>query len=217
MPYNGVILLFCLAYNVLYPINPLKSIVLIMKNFFGKSIIVALIVMMACTNAFAQKTGSVAKNKGKMAIGASLNIGNDSDFTNFGLGVKFQYGIMDKIRVEPSFNYYFKADNISMWDLSLNGHYLIPIKANKKLTVYPIGGLALVGTKFSYTSAPTIIEGIEIPGSEVDITATNLGINAGCGIEYILNSKISINGEVKYQIVEDYNRPIISGGINYKL
>ena len=184
-----------------------------MKNFFGKSIIVALIVMMACTNVFAQKTGSVAKNKGKMAIGASLNIGNDEDFTNFGLGVKFQYGIMDKIRLEPSFNYYFKADNVSMWDLSINGHYLIPIKANKKLTVYPIGGLALVGIKVS-TDPIVTVEGI-IPGT--DFSATNLGINAGCGIEYILNSKISINGEVKYQIVEDYNRPIISGGINYKL
>lgn len=184
-----------------------------MKNFFGKSIIVALIVMMACTNVFAQKTGSVAKNKGKMAIGASLNIGNDSDFTNFGLGVKFQYGIMDQIRLEPSFNYYFKADNISMWDLSVNGHYLIPIKANKKLTVYPIGGLALVGIKVS-TDPIVTSEGI-IPGT--DFSATNLGINVGCGIEYILNSKISINGEVKYQIVEDYNRPIISGGINYKL
>ena len=188
-----------------------------MRNFFGKSILVAFIVMMACSGVFAQKSGGVAKNKGKMSIGANLNIGSDEDFTNFGLGVKFQYGIMDKIRVEPSFNYYFETDNVSMWDLSLNGHYLIPIKANKKLTIYPIGGLALVGTKFSYTTDPTTYEGVEIPGSEVDITATNLGINAGCGIEYMLNSKLSINGELKYQIVEDYNRPIISGGINYKL
>ncbi len=184
-----------------------------MRNFFGKSILVAFIVMMACSGAFAQKSGGIAKNKGKMSIGANLNIGNDEDFTNFGLGVKFQYGIMDKIRVEPSFNYYFETDNVSMWDLSLNGHYLIPIKANKKLTVYPLAGLALVGVKVS--TDPIEFMGEIIPGT--DISATNLGINAGCGIEYMLNSKLSINGEVKYQIVEDYNRPIISGGINYKL
>ncbi len=184
-----------------------------MRNFFGKSILVAFIVMMACSGVFAQKSGGVAKNKGKMSIGANLNIGSDEDFTNFGLGVKFQYGIMDKIRVEPSFNYYFETDNVSMWDLSLNGHYLIPIKANKKLTIYPLAGLAIVGIKVS--TDPIEFMGEIIPGT--DISATNLGINAGCGIEYILNSKLSINGELKYQIVEDYNRPIISGGINYKL
>lgn len=184
-----------------------------MRNFFGKSILVAFIVMMACSGVFAQKSGGVAKNKGKMSIGANLNIGSDEDFTNFGLGVKFQYGIMDKIRVEPSFNYYFETDNVSMWDLSLNGHYLIPIKANKKLTIYPLAGLAIVGIKVS--TDPIEFMGEIIPGT--DISATNLGINAGCGIEYMLNSKLSINGELKYQIVEDYNRPIISGGINYKL
>ncbi len=184
-----------------------------MRNFFGKSILVAFIVMMACSGVFAQKSGGIAKNKGKMSIGANLNIGNDSDFTNFGLGVKFQYGIMDKIRVEPSFNYYFETDNVSMWDISLNGHYLIPIKANKKLTIYPLAGLAIVGIKVS--TDPIEFMGEIIPGT--DISDTNLGINAGCGIEYMLNSKLSINGELKYQIVENYNRPIISGGINYKL
>ena len=45
-----------------------------MRNFFGKSILVAFIVMMACSGVFAQKSGGVAKNKGKMSIGANLNI-----------------------------------------------------------------------------------------------------------------------------------------------
>ncbi len=182
-----------------------------MRNFFGKSIFVVIIMIMASTTVFAQ-------GKGKMAIGGNLNIGSGSDLTNFGLGVKFQYGITKEIRLEPSFNYFFEASNVSMWDLGVNAHYLFRNSSNKSLTLYPIAGLALVGTKLTIETDPIYMDGeLIVPGTSTSATGSDIGINFGGGIEYKLNSKVSLSGEAKYQVVEDYSRFIISGGINFYL
>lgn len=44
---------------------------------------------------------------------------------NIGLGVKYQYNITDAIRLEGVGNYYLKTDGFSMWDINVNGHYLL--------------------------------------------------------------------------------------------
>ena len=59
--------------------------------------------------------------KGEKAVGVNLNFGTTA--SSVGLGAKFQYGITDAIRIEPSLTYYF--GNTGMLDVAVNAHYLI--------------------------------------------------------------------------------------------
>jgi opacity protein-like surface antigen len=75
-------------------------------------------------------------------------LGSGDSYSNYGIGAKFQYNVTKPIRLEGSFTYFLKKDLISMWDLSVNAHYLFPIA--DKLTVYPLAGLGLL---FAATAA----------------------------------------------------------------
>ena len=66
-----------------------------MKKLF----MVAIILMVGVSAAMAQKDVK--------AVGLNLNYG--SEIKNVGIGAKFQYGITDAVRIEPSFNYYLET------------------------------------------------------------------------------------------------------------
>jgi hypothetical protein len=46
------------------------------------------------------------------------------------------------------FTYFLKKDNLTMWDLSANAHWLFPIA--DKVTVYPLAGLGILNYGSSY-------------------------------------------------------------------
>ena len=94
-----------------------------------------LCVALISVGAFAQK--------GEQRVGLNLNYG--TEISNVGLGAKYQYGITDAIRLEGSFDYFFKKDGASMWDINVNAHYLFPFA--KKFAVYPLVGLTYANCK----------------------------------------------------------------------
>ena len=57
-----------------------------------------------------------------------------TDSGNFGVGVQGRYNFTKEIRGAASFNYYFKSDNVSAWDINANAQYLFPLK--KGFTIY---------------------------------------------------------------------------------
>lgn len=65
---------------------------------------------------------STYAQKGRQAIGFGLSYGTEIE--SAGLGIKYQYNITNPLRIEPSFNYFFENDNVSMLDLNVNFHYL---------------------------------------------------------------------------------------------
>ena len=67
---------------------------------------------------------STYAQKGRQAIGFGLSYGTEIE--SAGLGIKYQYNITNPLRIEPSFNYFFENDNVSMLDLNVNFHYLCP-------------------------------------------------------------------------------------------
>jgi len=150
--------------------------------------------MLASTAMFAQK--------GSMWVGGNLNYGMHSDYKNLGIGAKAQWEFMDNIRVEPSFNYYLKKDYCSMWDVNLNGQYLFGL-GDSGFKVYPLAGICILGTK------------VEVAG--VSASNSDFGVNVGGGIEYPIAAGIKVNAEAKYQIVKDWNRPVLSLGIAFAL
>ena len=82
---------------------------------------------------------STYAQKGRQAIGFGLSYGTEIESAV--LGIKYQYNITNPLRIEPSFNYFFENDNVSMLDLNVNFHYLCPVAQSVKL--YPLFGLTM--------------------------------------------------------------------------
>jgi len=167
-----------------------------MKSFL-KKIALAVIAATMCV-------ATNAQGKSNMAVGANLVLGMGSNsgvsYTNIGIGTKFLYNITDPIRLEGSFTYFLEKDFVSMWDFSLNGHYLFPV--TEQVMIYPLAGLGIFGTKKDY--------GLGV------YTSSDICINLGAGFDYNLSDQLVFNAELKSKIVNNWNRLMLSAGVVYK-
>lgn len=159
-----------------------------------------------------------AQEKGDLAVGGNLAVGLGDQLTNFGLGAKVQYNVIKPVRLEGAFTYFLPKkqgvdgiaeSSVSMWDLSLNGHYLIPV--GEKLTLYPLAGVGLLGTKASVD-----LDFGEFGDFGGSASSSDFGFNLGAGIDLKLSSKIFLNLEAKYKLSGTWNRFIASAGVAYR-
>ena len=146
---------------------------------------------------------SASAQAGDKALGAQLVFGSETN--SFGLGVKGQYYFTDQLRGEASVDYFFKNKGVSMWDINANVHYLFDV-ANK-VKVYPLAGLGYTNWsyKLEYDNV-TLAKG----------TDGRLAVNLGGGAEYELTKDLSVNAELKYQIISHYNQLVLGVGVAYK-
>ena len=148
---------------------------------------------------------SASAQAGDKALGAQLVFGSETN--SIGFGVKGQYYFTDKlIRGEASFDYFLKNQGISMWDINANVHYLFDVA--DKFKVYPLAGLGYTNWSYKY----------EYPGLPVvEGSDGRLAINLGGGAEYELTKDLSVNAELKYQIVSNnYSQLVLGVGVAYK-
>ena len=136
--------------------------------------------------------GSAFAQKGIQAAGVHLSYGTEIE--SFGIGVKYQYNITDNIRLEPSMNYFFENNDVDMFDINANAHYLFPMASNVR--VYPLAGLTFARWDFGKV-------------------ATRLGVNIGGGAEMDITDNLMLNFELKYQTVSDLDQAIFNVGIAY--
>lgn len=162
-----------------------------MKKYF-LTLCVALVSMCA----FAQK--------GQKAVGLNLSYG--TEISNLGIGAKGQYNFTDAIRVEASFDYFLKKDDLSMWDVNVNAHYLFPVK---DLKIYPLVGLTYTNWKDSFD----YWDGIK---DYYDDSEGKFGVNLGGGVQYDINDNWAVNFEMKYQIIGDFDQAVFGFGVAYK-
>ncbi|EGJ70668.1 hypothetical protein Bcop_0450 [Bacteroides coprosuis DSM 18011] len=158
-----------------------------------KLMVLVCVLMLGIGTSFAQK--------GAKSLG--VNVGYGTEIENVGIGAKFQYNILDDIRLEPSLNFYMKKDGLSMWDLNLNAHYLFHLTS--KFNVYPLAGI-------TYTSWKQDLK-IEGVGSE---TSNKFGANVGLGAEYFLSNNFVVNLDIKYQAIKDFDQAVFTFGAAYK-
>jgi len=163
-----------------------------MKKRIIQTLMVAVITVFATSSVYAQE-------KGEMAVGGGLSVATGDDYTNFGLGAKFQWNPIDNLRLEPSFNYFFKKDYNTVWDFSANVHYLFP--ATDRVTLYPLAGLGLQNV------------GVDIMG--FSDSETDVAFNVGGGVDLKITENWIGNFEFKYKI-SDANRAVFSLGVAYK-
>ena len=155
-------------------------------------------------------TTANAQDKGDMAVGAQVAFGTGDGFSNIGIGAKFQWNPANRLRLEPSFTYFLKKDLVSMWDISANVHYQFPL--GKVVGFYPLAGVGVMGVKVDIPEVDLGEYG-SYGGSASD---TKFGVNVGVGADFNLSEKFVVNAEVKYTIVQHWNRLIISAGFAYK-
>ena len=145
--------------------------------------------MMACMMLFST---AMFAQQGAMYLGGNLNYA--TDYENFGIGAKAQYEFIQNLRAEASADYFFKKNDVSMWDINANMHYLFRI--SDKFAVYPLAGLNLAF--FNH----------DIP--------TRLGVNLGGGLEYYVASNVKIGGEAKYIVSDNgYSRFGANFGVTF--
>jgi outer membrane protein X len=182
-----------------------------MKSVFRKVAIVAIAVMTMSVAANAQE-------KGDMAAGGNLVLGSGDSFTNFGIGAKFRYNVTNPLRLEGSFTYFLPKKegvsglaetSLSMWDLSVNGHWLFPVA--DKITVYPLAGLGILGT-----SASAEVDMGEWGSYGGSASTSEFGFNLGGGIDLKLTDKLILNAELKYKLGSTWDRLLLSAGLAYK-
>lgn len=106
-------------------------------------------------------------------FGANVLVSTETG-SNFGIGVRGQYGLTENIRGEGSFSLISNSYH-NITDLSFNAHYLIPVEEN--IVAYPLAG-------FSLTNA----------------FETDLGINLGGGVDYLLDERITLDAQLRYRL-----------------
>ncbi|GAA6464172.1 outer membrane protein [Bacteroides thetaiotaomicron] len=151
--------------------------------------------------------------KGKQAIGFGLSYGTEIE--SIGLGIKYQYNITNPIRIEPSLNYFFENDNVSMLDVNVNFHYLFAVSGSVKL--YPLFGLTLSNWMFDGYDLDLDWDGDHLHFDDGgNHNECRFGINLGAGAEFALPRNWAMNFEFRYQLVSDFDQGIINIGAAYR-
>lgn len=129
--------------------------------------------------------------------------------------LKYQYNITNPLRIEPSFNYFFENDNVSMLDLNVNFHYLCPVAQSVKL--YPLFGLTMSNWMFDMHDLDVDWDGDHV---HVDDGGNHnefrIGVNLGAGAEFALGRNWAMNVEFRYQLVDDFDQGVINFGAAYR-
>lgn len=159
-----------------------------------KTLCLVVIAVFATTVVYAQK-------KGDMAVGGNLSVATGDDLTNAGFGAKFQWNVLDQLRIEPSVNYFFKKDHTTIWDTGANVHYLFPMAS--RVNIYPLAGIG-------------VMKGHVDLGSHVSWNKTEFAFNLGGGIDYEITDNWFGNFEFKYKISDLLDRAVFSVGVAYR-
>ena len=160
-----------------------------------KKLILMICMFFACMGVgFAQQ--------GIQSVGVHLSYGTEIE--NVGLGIKYQYNLTNAIRFEPSMEYFFKKNNVDMYDINMNVHYIFPIQ--NQVRVYPLAGLTY--THWSLDMG-------EIEGIDVNANKSKFGANLGGGIEFDIANNWMVNFEAKYQLISDFDQAVFNIGLAY--
>lgn len=153
--------------------------------------------------------GCFAAANAQTKFGAQLNF-STSDLSGLGAGAHAEIFINEKFSIQPSFDYYFAKDLVSLgtvsvksttWMINADAHYYF----NDEPKIYGIGGLAYVNNTQSGV-------GVSVPGFGTigggDITQSGVGVNLGAGAVFGM-----FFAEAKYS--SKLSGLVLTGGIKF--
>lgn len=137
-----------------------------------------------------------------------LMLGYGSKIEQIGIGANAEFGLTDKLKIAPSFLYYFTEDHdfvkTNLWELNGNVNYYF-IDQND-LGVYGLGGL-----NYTHISAKANYMGYSHSDS-----SGKIGLNLGAGLNYNITDRLSPYAELKF-VISDYDQLVAMIGMKYKL
>ena len=72
------------------------------------------------------------------------NIGYQTNYERFGLGVQGRYAIANKLRIAPDVTFFFPKDKVTGLDVNVNFHYVFNFKEDGQgFSVYPLAGIGM--------------------------------------------------------------------------
>ena len=158
-----------------------------MKNIFKIAIAAIALTMTAFT--------ANAQYKGDMAAGANVAFATGDGYSNLGIGAKFQYNVMDPLRLEANFTYFLPKKELgiktSMWDLMVNAHWLF--RVGEKVNVYPVAGLGVLGASAKADMGEL---------GNIGASASDFAFNFGGGVDFFLSQSMFLNVEAKYMVAD---------------
>lgn len=137
--------------------------------------------------------------QGQETIGTGLAYG--SEIENLGMGINAEFDLNEQIDISPSFIFYFKNNNTSMWELNGNINYIFN---DSGPTFYGIVGLNITGVKF------------EGGGAFEDRSDSELGFNLGIGASFAQTGSVIPFAEAKY-VLSDFDQLSLFGGVRFPL
>ncbi|MBR3453239.1 MAG: porin family protein [Muribaculaceae bacterium] len=163
---------------------------------------ILLVIVMAATMVMVHAEG------GKWAVGGQVVYGSKAETA--GVGPHVKYCLTDAFRANLSGNYYFKHSGVNAFDVNLEANYLFGI--GEKVRLYPLAGVCLGiwhadGVNISYGGMNLGVDGQ---------TESKVGANVGGGFEYLLGDHLSLNAEVKYQIISHASQVVFGIGASYR-
>ena len=100
---------------------------------------------------------------------------------NVGIGANIGYEFVENLRGVAEFDYYFKKDHVTGWEVDVNGEYLFRL-AGGKFAVYPLVGVNVFGQKLEGFSGDS-----------------KVGLNLGGGVEIPVASTVALKVEYTYK------------------
>lgn len=161
--------------------------------------------------------------QGESAAGVRLMYGTEIE--SLGLGIDFQYCVIDHVRGEVSFNYFFEHNHTNWMDVNLNAHYLVSLM-DHKMFLYPLVGLNYTMAKVKYDDTDFekddegnyVLDDEGKPKSKNVTTSyeeNHVGLNVGAGIEYKFNDHFSAGLEYRHTIIRKVDQGVFGVNLHY--
>jgi len=115
-------------------------------------------------------------SKNSVIIGSNFIVGTGDDYTHVGFGAKLSYNAAKYFRLSGEFDYFPTKDNLSWWDYTLYGDFLIP--ASDKFAICPSVGVGGIGIKAKELS----FDGFSVESSSVNKFALSAGVGFDCAL-----------------------------------
>ena len=167
-----------------------------------KKTLVALFICLLTFN-----SASAQDQTGIFSLSGNINYGTKIE--SLGVGLRAQYGFIDRFRGVLEYKYYIDRHNLSAWGVTADTHYVLGI-SNSNFAFYPIAGVSL--SRWTNDTGRA-----DIPNTERHKDSDNrIGLNLGLGFQIGLSENTFLQIEGKEALIKNYSQFVISAGFMYQ-
>lgn len=165
-----------------------------------KKLLLCVMVMMAAIGVNAQSS------KGEWSVLG--NLGYQTNYERFAIGVQGRYVIANNLRIAPDLTFFFPKDKVTGLDVNVNFHYVFNFREDGQgFSVYPLAGIGMQNNFYGKQTVETDGRQTEIDRSN----STKFAFNLGGGVTLPISARSYLNAEAKFMFAKDDNVVIMLG------